>query len=718
MTLVKGFDEDDDLPPPVFPSNHSASSSVDSTSGPQTPGGSHSKRSASPFLRRKKNRTDSLESSSTALPRSGAGTFSFPHAESPQPYHSGNPTAVAAHPGQAPRSASPARPAFKQRSASSTLPQQPQYLKQYSRTPAYNKEPVSSTSTTSSSNASTPLTPHGVSAAHTGVAVDSGKHSRHGHMNSGHSGLASNPSAMNSATSLSSLPPNSPFAGTQYAQSPMNQSVGLASPGMQMNLTQHQHERPDRPVLPAKKGSFMNLKNAFKAATSGKSSSSSTLATVASAKSSAPGSNGVASSPASNTGNHGYIGQGPPGSQISQSMHPTAEGTNYPALRNPFNRSFSSNALPGSPHSSFSAHGPNGMSAGSTGGLSLRTVERSGSGSTGLSMGIGPGPITSGAKSTLGGKMYRVKDKVGSAMDQTGSRSSGARKAGPSTGSGSGSVSGSGSGSGSKMMRHRQQASIATASSIGSGSIGSRYNTSSSGVDRVKEEPEEGSENGGFGAAMRRDLGLASGVTSTGVRNRSSHGYSSSDHHYQMSKSSHGDHAQAEASGRSIDNFVIPQPRSPGEIVLHELLRHFASRSNDKIEYLLDQPLFSDRSAGLMAISEGRDGAYDDLLRSVGAIAKDFPRQVVDFVISWGQNQDRVGLDTLSEAPEGRMREVMMLLNERRIVSHTLWTDTDAARLKRRFFRISACHEVHRISDTVGDHASKRSIREGARSGT
>jgi hypothetical protein len=52
-----------------------------------------------------------------------------------------------------------------------------------------------------------------------------------------------------------------------------------------MNLTQHQHEKPDRPVLPAKKGSFMNLKNAFKAATSGKSSSSSALATVASAKS-------------------------------------------------------------------------------------------------------------------------------------------------------------------------------------------------------------------------------------------------------------------------------------------------------------------------------------------------------------------------------------------------------------------------------------------------
>jgi hypothetical protein len=269
--------------------------------------------------------------------------------------------------------------------------------------------------------------------------------------------------------------------------------------------------------------------------------------------------------------------------------------------------------------------------------------------------------------------MYRVKDKVGSAIDQAGSRSSGTRKAGPSTGSGSGSVSGSGSGSGSKMLRHRQQASIATASSIGSGSVGSRYNTSSSGVERVNEEAEEGSDNGGFGAAMRRGLGSASGVT---VGKRSSHGYSSSDHHYQMSKSSHGDHAHAQASARSIDNFVIPQPRSPGEIVLHELLRHFASRSNDKIEYLLDQPLFSEQSAGLMSISEGQDSAYDDLLRSVGAIAKDFPRQVVDFVTNWGQNQDRAGVDTLSGALEGRMREVTMLINEKRTVSHTHGSET------------------------------------------
>jgi hypothetical protein len=139
-----------------------------------------------------------------------------------------------------------------------------------------------------------------------------------------------------------------------------------------------------------------------------------------------------------------------------------------------------------------------------------------------------------------------------------------------------------------------------------------------------------------------------------------------------MSKSSHGDHAHAQASARSIDNFVIPEPRSPGEIVLHELLRHFASRSNDKIEFLLDQPLFSAQSAGLGIISEGKDVAYDDLLRSLGAIAKDFPRQVVDFVINWGQDQDRAGVDALSGALEGRMREVMLLLNEKRIVSFAL----------------------------------------------
>ena len=112
------FDDDEDLPLPVFPPTHSSSNSFDSVSG--SPGGtpgSYSKRSASPFMRKKKPRADSTESSSAR------SAFAFPHPSSPaSSTGQGGGTHYTKTSDHYSAQQTPSRPTFKQRSASSTQP--------------------------------------------------------------------------------------------------------------------------------------------------------------------------------------------------------------------------------------------------------------------------------------------------------------------------------------------------------------------------------------------------------------------------------------------------------------------------------------------------------------------------------------------------------------------------------------------------------------------
>lgn len=327
------------------------------------------------------------------------------------------------------------------------------------------------------------------------------------------------------------------------------------------------------------------------------------------------------------------------------SMNPQSNG--LPALRNPFHRSFSSNALP-PPVQPMSA----GMHGHTPTGMSLRSVERSGSAS-GSGFGLGPGQngVVNGSangnmngavgKTVLGGgKMYRVKDKPVSVSTASQYQPTASRKIGVGASS-----------SNRQRQQHRQQGSITTASSVGSGSVGSRYNGSMGG--------------GGGGIAMVREEETVP-PSSAHPGKRASHGYSSSDHSLQQHHHHHHHHNGRQTDRTAAENFVIPTPQSPGEIVMHELFRRFASRSSDKLDLVISQPLLTPHPDPGW-VSQGKDTGYDDLLRSVGAVGRDYPRQVFDFVLGWAKSQGRAEQQE-EGAGKGRMSEVKEILDGRRAV--------------------------------------------------
>jgi hypothetical protein len=485
----------------------------------------------------------------------------------------------------------PSRPTFKQRSASSTQPNLNSHITRNHADPSPVSAVPGSSSSTSFFSMPTPLS----------ASINS---------STGYAGFANLPAAGESSTSITS-PPNPAF---------------------------HHSERPS---MPTKKGSFANLKNVFKAATSGKSSA------AASSSSSGAGvgtGSGISSPGAHNTNNYpgnGHMngnGSGPSTPTSAQ----TAVGNTYPALRNPFSRSFSSNALPGTAPASAGVH-PSGMS--------LRSVERTGSTSTsGTGAGGSLGPQS--GKTSMGGKMYRVKDRPVAQTQYQPVTSS--RKLGMSNSSNRQPIQQHQQ----QRSHHRAQASITTASSIGSGSVGSRYN--SSGVSRVREDVEEES-------TMTRPPGSAPLYPSK----RASHGYSSSDHSLQP----HHHPRQADLHNLvhqqpGAESFVIPEPRSPGEIVMHELFRRFVSRSSDKLDLVVGQPLFN-AEPGIGFVAPGKDTGYDDLLRSIAGVSKDYPREVMEFISGWGKSHGRsVQLEEREDMMrDPRMREVEAILDERRKVS-------------------------------------------------
>lgn len=78
----------------------------------------------------------------------------------------------------------------------------------------------------------------------------------------------------------------------------------------------------------------------------------------------------------------------------------------------------------------------------------------------------------------------------------------------------------------------------------------------------------------------------------------------------------------------------------------------------------------------LSSLAEGEDPSYDGLLRSLATSAQDHSRQVINFVVSWGQAQgDDVSVSHLGNGGgryNDRTGEFVAILQERRTVSSML----------------------------------------------
>ena len=136
---------------------------------------------------------------------------------------------------------------------------------------------------------------------------------------------------------------------------------------------------------------------------------------------------------------------------------------------------------------------------------------------------------------------------------------------------------------------------------------------------------------------------------------------------------------------------AVPEPRTPGEIIMNELFRHFVSKSSDKIDLVLSRPLFPQHHESSLKsnhdpdehfaclLKEGADATFDDLLRSLATTARESrcTRQVIDLIVSWGSSQgigaeaavQRIGDGSLHATETSRMTEVVAVLNEKRVVS-------------------------------------------------
>jgi hypothetical protein len=530
------FDDSDDLPLPTFPAaSHASQNSFDSTSS-STP--NHSKRSASPFLRRFRGDSSASETNPPVTP----SAFSFPHQQNGSTYGRAGGTTK-----------SPARPTFKQRSASSApTPHQSQAQSQ-----------------------STPQPPLHYASPY---------------------GTNHSPTAATSSTSI--------------------------------------HSFSAHTTGPAKKGSFANLKNAFKAATSGMHDRSH------------PGPSAMGTITPNTPGAHAVTGSG--------------ASAGYPALKNPFGRSFSSNAL---------AHSGQASSLRSTQAVRSRPSESSSSNGTGV---LG-----------MGGKMYRPKDRSGNrSQDRSGvaSNSSNERRA-IGVGSSSGSIGSRIMGNRSVEHEHPTSGSgtpesfspirlNSPASSSGNGrrigvgvqpgqtySHGHKKNASSS-----KKPPSLSS------APLTSIPNSTSGPSSAGSRRAGNHGGSLSEQARQIQIQKLI--AASEGASAGVEGGGMPKPREPGEILMHELFRHFVNKSEHKLEGVLSRPLFAGQGHGdspLLSLREGEDVAFDDLLRSLAVTARDYGRQVVNLVVSWGQSQTHAEQET-DRQDDDRVRELMAFLNERRVV--------------------------------------------------
>ncbi|GHJ84411.1 hypothetical protein NliqN6_0813 [Naganishia liquefaciens] len=357
---------------------------------------------------------------------------------------------------------------------------------------------------------------------------------------------------------------------------------------------------------PTKKSSFANLKNAFKAAASAMERSSSS-ANLSSA--------GPSSTHGSSSGNQS---SGPQPHPLAQQRGASKSTTPLPALKNPFLRSFSSSAVSlslQSPHPSHSA-GQNHHQPLTQGNSSMTRVTPS----------YNTSSKQSSSSSFLSTRKSRERDRVTAAKQSPGV-------------------------SHIHKFSHMSRPSGHTVTTSSTSHSSGQFVFASAASETVPALPSSY-------ATRRTPVTSPSAKTSmlAGMGGHSGSAASSMAFH------------QARIAA-AVAAKAMPEPRSPNEIVMHELFRHFVAQSDSKVEQVVARPLMHSRP--LECLHAGEDPLYDNLLRSLADCAKELPKQVIDFVAAWGQMQTEGVSDDLSmsQPSSSRYQEYTMLISERKTLA-------------------------------------------------
>ncbi|KAJ9095740.1 hypothetical protein QFC19_007453 [Naganishia cerealis] len=357
---------------------------------------------------------------------------------------------------------------------------------------------------------------------------------------------------------------------------------------------------------PTKKSSFASLKNAFKAAANAMERSSSS-ANVSSAGASTPGSSSGYPSQSSGSQQH----------PLAQQHGASNMTTSLPALRNPFMRSFSSSAvsLPIQPPSQHHQHlhhqPPSHTSATRVTPSSYNTSSKPSSGS-----------------SFMSSRKSKDRDRAITAKNSPGI-------------------------SHAHKFSHMSRPSGHTVTTSSTSHSSTQFAYAAMGSEPVPMLPVS------YAHSNRRTP-----VTSPSAKTAMLAGMGGHTGHTTASMAYH--HAKAVAAATAK---AMPEPRSPNEIVMHELFRHFVAQSDAKVENILAKPLMHQKALELL--HQGEDHIYDNLLHSLAECAKEFPKQVINFVAAWGQMQSE-GLNddfTGDQPSSSRYQEYMNLISERKTLA-------------------------------------------------
>ncbi|KAJ9120857.1 hypothetical protein QFC22_002791 [Naganishia vaughanmartiniae] len=362
---------------------------------------------------------------------------------------------------------------------------------------------------------------------------------------------------------------------------------------------------------PTKKSSFANLKNAFKAAASAMERSSSS-ANVSSAGASTHGSSS------------GY-----PSQSSSSQQHPLAQQhgasnatASLPALRNPFMRSFSSSAVSLPIHSP-SQHHQQPHYQPSTHGSATRVTPSSYNTSSKPSSG----------SSFMSGRKSKDRDRAPPTTTTATRHSPGMSHA--------------------HKFSHVSRPSGHTVTTSSTSHSSTQFAYAGVGGEPVPMLPVS------YAHSNRRTPVTSPSAKTAMLAGMGTHGA-------QTTASMAYHHARAVAAAAAK---AMPAPRSPNEIVMHELFRHFVAQSDGKVESVLAKPLMHQKALELL--HEGEDPLYDNLLHSLAACAKEFPKHVINFVAAWGQMQSE-GLNDdfpLDQPSSSRYQEYMNLVSERKTLA-------------------------------------------------
>lgn len=285
---------------------------------------------------------------------------------------------------------------------------------------------------------------------------------------------------------------------------------------------------------PTKKGSFANLKNAFKAAASAmeRSSSSANLSSA-----------GPSSTHGSSSGNQSA---GPQQHPLAQQRGPPNSAGPLPALRNPFLRSFSSSAvsLPlQSPHPSHSAGQNRHHQPPNQGNPSATRVTPSYNTSSKQSSG----------SSFLSTRKSRERDRATAAKQSPGV-------------------------SHIHKFSHMSRPSGHTVTTSSTSHSSGQFAYASAASETVPALPSS--------YATRRTPVTSPSAKSSLLAGMGGHSGSAA-----ASMAFHQARIAAAVAAKAV-----PEPRSPNEIVMHELFRHFVAQSDGKVEQVVAKPLVSPSS--------------------------------------------------------------------------------------------------------------------------